>query len=259
LRRVSTALQGMFGKIDLDTILTAHRDIRGQYLLRMRQNLGEDTKKHLHRGFLIRLSMMEEAIITIDEEINKAKLPISSYLAIRLTLLLNAYYLNLSGSLDNLAWALTYHHTLLNDVDENDMDHRRFSHLLGKKFLETLQQKQLDQLTTRVQNFRDWYWEVRDFRDPAAHRIPLLVPTATLSEQDVEQYQVLDKEAAELIANDQWQQGMSLIHQSHTLGEYTPIFTSETQDLKVYDLAGRLDQDHKNWLTIVKLIFDFGF
>jgi hypothetical protein len=250
----------MFGKIDRAKILTSHSEIRRQYLVRLQQDLSDHTKRHLHRGFLVRLNMMEEALITLDDEIRKAQVPLSSYLATRLTLLLNAYYLNLVGSLDNLAWALTYHQNLLTtNVDENDKKHRRFAHLVGEKFLEALQQKQLHQLVSGVKSLRDWYWEVREFRDPAAHRIPLLVPTAVFSETDVRQYQDLDKEAADLISNGEWRKGMNLLRQSHQLGEYMPIFISETVDIKLYDLAGRVDQDHENWLTISRLVFEFGF
>src|SRR5437868_13498847 len=101
------------------------------------------TKRHLHRGLLIRLSMMEESIIILDEELSKSQGPLNTYLSIRLTLFLNAYYLNLAGSLDNLAWALVYHKGLLNDINEDTQRHRRFAQLLGKELLAELRNQNL--------------------------------------------------------------------------------------------------------------------
>ena len=119
----------------------------------------------------------------------------------QLTLFLNAYYLNLTGSLDNLAWALTYHHQLLANIDESKREHRIFVQLVGKNFLSTLLQKQLTQLHAELELFRDWYWEIREFRDAAAHRIPLAVPLAVLSDADMERRSDLDERAAQLIMN----------------------------------------------------------
>jgi hypothetical protein len=78
----------MFAKIDQSNILSSYYKIREHCLLTMRHNLCEDSKRHLHRGMLIRLGMMEECVIVLDEELSKARAPLDSYLSIRLTLLL---------------------------------------------------------------------------------------------------------------------------------------------------------------------------
>jgi hypothetical protein len=236
----------MFEKMDQDSILRSYYNIRELYLLQMRQNLCDDSKRHLHRGLLIRLGMMEECIIILNEELNKAHSPLDGYLSMQLTLFLNAYYLNLAGSLDNIAWALVYHHSLINNIDEDEPKHRRFAQHLGKDFLAEIRKKHLDQLSDGLETFRDWYWDMREFRDPAAHRIPLSVPRSVHSEEDVKEYYRLDKEAAELIAQGEEARGMDLIHQSYRLGKHMPIFVSETSKIKLYDLAGRINLDHRN-------------
>ncbi|MEK6304643.1 MAG: hypothetical protein AABO41_28500 [Acidobacteriota bacterium] len=177
----------MYGKINRRQILTSHRRIREDYFFRMRQSLSEDTKRHLQRGLLSRLGMVEAAIIILDDEISETQSPMDHYLAEKLALFLNAYYLNLAGSLDNLAWALTYHHNLIPNVNEADLKHRRFAQLLTKAFLIELRQNNLDPLADALEPFRDWYQDMREFRDPAAHRIPLRVPpsvwTPTLNQK----------------------------------------------------------------------------
>lgn len=38
-----------------------------------------------------------------------------------------------------------------------------------------------------------------------------------------------------------------------------PIFISETPEIKLYDLAGRVGDDHENWLKVVEAVFELGF
>jgi hypothetical protein len=146
----------MFDKIRIDDFLKSHIDIHEIFLLKLPNNLRDGAKKHLHRGMIMRLKMMEEAILSLDQEIGKSEEPLAPYLATRVTLLLNAYYLNLGGSLDNLAWALTYQYSLVEDVDENNWKHRKFVQLLDEKFLAQLRQSNLEQLDKELQPFRDW-------------------------------------------------------------------------------------------------------
>lgn len=159
----------MFKRIDLDTILRSHTEIRLKYILTMAQTLGEHTRRHLQRGFLNRLSMMEDSVLFLDDELNKIKGPISAYACIRLMLFLNGYYLNLTGSLDNLAWALTYQHELLKNIDESRRKHRSFVQLVGKDFFSALDKRQLTPLREKLEVLSEWYWQVREFRDAAAH------------------------------------------------------------------------------------------
>lgn len=249
----------MLDKIRCDDFLNSHLQIQEIFLLKLQDNLCNGAKKHLHRGMIMRLKMMEEAILSLDEEIGKSEEPLNHYVATRLTLLLNAYYLNLAGSLDNLAWALTYQYSLVKDVDENNWKHRKFVQLLDKKFLEQLRQSNLEQLDKELQSFRDWYWDMRQFRDPAAHRIPLLVSHSVYSEEDVKKAQELDEAAAQLIRQGEWKDGVNLLHQSYQLGKHIPIFISENPEIQPYDLVGRVNLDHANWLRIVEVVLRMGF
>jgi hypothetical protein len=248
----------MFDKIRFDDFLDSHIDIHEIFLIKLQNNLCDGAKKHLHRGLIMRLKMMEEAILTLDQEIGKSEEPIDHYLATKLTLLLNAYYLNLAGSLDNLAWALTYQ-CLVENVDENKPKHREIAQLFGNKFLAKLRERNLEQLDKELQPFRDWYWDMRKFRDPAAHRIPLLVSHSVYSEEDVKKAQELDEAAAQLIRQGEWKDGMNLLRQSDQLGKHIPIFISENPEIQCYDLAGRVNLDHANWLRIVKVVLRIGF
>ncbi len=246
-------------KINRDAILTSARLIRENYIFRMRNQICENTKRHVQRGFLQRLSMIAAVAVILDDELNKATGPIGIHLAERLSLFVNSYYLNLAGSLDNLAWALTYHHSLLANIDENEIEHRKVAQLLNRKFLTLLSNNGLAQLSDTLIPFTDWYWEMREFRDPAAHRIPLFVPQSIYSEADVAKANELDKEGSDLIASGEYDEGMCLIRESFSLGEFVPIFTSESPRIKNYFIAERINYDNDNWTRIVMAVFDYGF
>jgi hypothetical protein len=100
---------------------------------------------------------------------------------------------------------------------------------------------------------------MRQFRDPAAHRIPLLVPHSVYSEEDVKKAQELDEAAAQLIRQRERKEGMNLAHQSYQLGKHIPIFISENPEIKRYDLARQVNLDHANWLRIVEVVLQIGF
>jgi hypothetical protein len=90
----------MSATIDKDQILLDYHSVRMNYLLDLYREACTGAKKHLHRGLLVRINMMQESVVELYEELDSADGPLSSYLASRLTLLINAFYLNLAGSLD---------------------------------------------------------------------------------------------------------------------------------------------------------------
>lgn len=254
----------MFATLDQDRMLGDFSSVREVYLLSLRHALDEGAKKHLHRGLLVRVSMLEESAVTLDHELQSADGPLNSYLAAKLTLLLNAYYLNLAGSLDNLAWALVYEHALQKVINETETNEdspkqRRLAQLFDDNFSKAIQQIGLTSLHDKIQEFRNWYFEMRKFRDPAAHRIPLLVASSIYTEGDILEANRLDAEAAELMARGDHAKGVNMFRRIYKLGEQMPVFASETASLKIYDLAGRLNLDHANWYSIVSVVLCEGF
>jgi hypothetical protein len=95
----------VFDTIDRDKILLDLNSLRLKYLTDTRHRLSEGAIKHLHRGLLVRISMLEESVVVLDDELGRADGPLNSYLASKLTLLINAYYLNIAGSLSSVPWS----------------------------------------------------------------------------------------------------------------------------------------------------------
>ena len=207
----------------------------------------------------MRLGMMESAVVTFYNKIGKSTEPLPIHFVYEFSLLLNTYYLNLVGSLDNIAWALTYFHNLQDDIDEDQNNHRRFVNILGDKFLQKLREKGLQSLADTIQPFNNWYKDTKELRDPAAHRIPLYVPNAIFSDNDIKKLNNLDNDAAELIKNGKYNEGASLLYKKEKLGTHFPIFFSESPTIKCYKLAEQINQDHRTWLDLVKVCLDLGF
>jgi hypothetical protein len=148
--------------------------------------------------------MMQSARIEIrDQTINRTE-PLEPYLATDLSIQLNAYYLNLSGALDNLAWAATHEHALLSPVDESDPKTRRFCTLLSKDFRNELKKKQ-PAADTLIDAHSQWMQDIKEFRDPAAHRLPLTFVSAMLLEDDTKKHGELTSRAMEAIQGGDWQ------------------------------------------------------
>lgn len=249
----------MFDGINRDKIQLELNGLSLKYLTDTRYRLSEGARKHLHRGLLVRINMLEESVVVLDDALRSAEGPLDIYLATKLSLLINAYYLNLAGSLDNLAWAIAYHHSLWEPIDENDRKQRRNVQLMGREFLDAISRKGLGNLNCLLCSLKDWYWEMREFRDPAAHRIPITVPPAVYSESDIEEMQRLDFESANAIEKGDRKEARAALQKSNSLGWQMPVFISESTSMHFYDLAARVNQGHVNWHAIVKAWLDEGF
>lgn len=238
------------------------------------QSIGnENVKKHLCHGFGIRLRMMSESRFVIHDKIenhDKDK-ALDGYTLNKMGIHLNAYYLNLKGSLDNLAWAINYFFQLQNKIDEAEFDSRIYTNLFKNKFLNDLKKHDSD-LVKKIKDYEDWSKEIKQFRDPAAHRIPLQFVAGFLNEEQQEKINELEKEAEELFEmgnktnpklevedikerTDLISQGFSKLRESRSIGSYVPTFISHGDDKKtIRYLPNQLGRDHSYFLLLSEFI-----
>ena len=76
----------MFDSINRDKILLELSGLRLKYLTYTRHRLSEGAIKHLHRGLLVRINMLEDSVVVLDEALRRAEGPLDSYLATKLSL-----------------------------------------------------------------------------------------------------------------------------------------------------------------------------
>jgi hypothetical protein len=95
----------------------------------------------------------------------------------------NLIYMHLRGALDNLAWCLLYE-KFPGRSDMNPMQVGLFTNPMQSLLGEVC-------IYDEVQKHADWNREVKNRRDPVAHRIPLTVPPALLSPDETKEAQAL--------------------------------------------------------------------
>jgi hypothetical protein len=181
--------------------------------------------EHLQRGFVIRHMMMQKSRFAIRERTIDREEPLDPYLATELSIHLNSYYTNLRGALDNLAWAATYELALLAQPDETEKNSRQFCTLEGKKFQKALE-TMCPQMVAQLKALGPWMTEIKRFRDPAAHRIPLTLVSAILTPDDQRASAELNARAMEALEAEDLATWASLKGKANRLGKFIPILAA---------------------------------
>lgn len=147
--------------------------------------------------------------------------PLSPHALTDLNIHVNAYYVALCGALDNLAWTLTYELSLKEPIDELDKSTQRFVGAGGTAFLAALAQS-AGSIALRLYSAKAWFSELRAFRDPAAHRLPLSVVSGVMTEADVAEHTRIGEESAKAFEAGDYDAGMELFHRQANLGKFEP-------------------------------------
>ena len=148
---------------------------------------------------------------------------------------LNVIYINIRGTLDNLAWCLAGEFGS-EDVEKlNPMS----VYLFGRDFLKS---DGLKEFADFLGTFMDWSRELKERRDPSAHRIPLSVPPAILDKAAQEEYkrlQVIHDETlkAAYATHDDQEKRLELLQKANEisdeqsgLGFFRPVFGHDPAD-----------------------------
>jgi len=113
---------------------------------------------------------------------NKRSEPLSHDEQSALSQEINIIYMNLRGILDNFAWCLLYERQpeLADKIDRNDVG------LFSKRF-----RKHFDaysEIDDEIKVHSVWHHDVKERCDPVAHRIPLYVPPALITQEEAKTY-----------------------------------------------------------------------
>jgi hypothetical protein len=101
---------------------------------------------------------------------------------------LNDIYIHSRGLLDNYAWAIFH---LFGDQELSEL-HQNDISLFRKRFRQNPSVSDFGAIAIK---FDDWEAELKERRDPVAHRIPLTVLPAVLNERDSQVYRQLQIQA----------------------------------------------------------------
>lgn len=178
--------------------------------------------QHVKEGFNRRVLMIDASLRQIRDAVERAGGPVlSPYAATDLAIHVNAFWLNICGALDNLAWALQYELTLVPGASE-DGSKRQQVNLFDSSFTKALQPL-APALASSLAAHAEWHRDLRNLRDPAAHRIPVYPAPGVMTEQQASDAQRLHDEASALFSAGRHKEGMDLLYRTNTLGTYQPI------------------------------------
>jgi len=224
----------------------------------------ENARRHLGEGFNRRLLMMQSSRFALYEGLeHHPGGPLEPEKTQNLSVHLNAYYFNLSGAFDNLAWCVTHEHRLTDPVVEEGGrgSSRRFCFLFGEKFQAALSGIS-DEAAQVIAAEDEWYQDLKHLRDPSAHRIPPYLVGSVLDETGLAEYQRLYRESNERFSEaekvqdlvermDVYESAFDLRREAEALGEYRPlVVTSEASGKQVKWLPSLIEDDHDTFLRI---------
>jgi hypothetical protein len=219
----------------------------------------ENAKVHVLQGLGRRTRTVWNGLRKIYHQIEPdRKQPLTSDENTELSDIINSIYINLRGSCDNAAWAilaLTFPSAKLKPVAIGLFDERWQKAIQNELFVE------------KISAYLVWFNELKDRRDPAAHRVPLSFIPAILSEEDLQQRNVLTQEVNNLysslrnyqdnIAKMKILEEVGLrLERIEKLGDFLPLFQYDPTQQPV-PLYPTLVEDIANYIEIIDMSLSF--
>jgi hypothetical protein len=250
--------------IDGDSFFTDEGLLRRESVLRSSTFAKRNTfananaGRHFNEGFVRRFYMLQSSRLFLCQHCSHSrKEPLSPYEATDCAIHLNAYYLNLRGALDNLAWVLQYEWQLFADVTEDDKRGRQACMLSGRRFLDALQAK-YPELASVLKQHENWSKELAELRDPAAHRVPIYVPPSVITSQEqAEKFRHIAAQA-DLPLSERGDRLISEIYrEAQAVADFKPVMIISTpQGWATRPISGQVRSDHDKYLIIATAVVD---
>lgn len=182
---------------------------------------------------------------------HEATRPLSNDQGNLLNICVNSFYVNLLGALDNLAWASTFELRLLENPDEDDWDTRRFCSLTSDDFRSSISDVR-PSIGVLIARMQDWLREVKRFRDPATHRLPLSIVPGVMSDVEEAQYLDLQRRAWQLMGEHRIEEAEELFEVAATVGCFVPYLDGPLALDGSYVVAPQLmAEDQRKFLDFV--------
>jgi hypothetical protein len=173
---------------------------------------------------------------------------------------LNVIYINIRGTLDNLAW-------LLFDLFAGDATRKLPPIKIGLFNSEFLKDQNLAHVAEFMEPFKEWNRELSTRRDPATHRIPLSVPPAFIDADTKDEYQRVSEDYATAVndafkhpadwevAAPKFERVDALNDKLQRIGKFLPVFVHHPDEgmMKIYPAV---PEDIGQLVRIARCIFD---
>tara|TARA_Y100000588_G_C13994020_1_gene812768 strand:- start:93 stop:854 length:762 start_codon:yes stop_codon:yes gene_type:complete len=214
-------------------------------------------KEYLRYGYGQRVLQILDThckITDVIENSNDKKL--ENYELTELNIFLNAFYVNVIGAVDNLAWALQHTLNVIDGIDENHKKKTKIG-LFSPDFNSNLKSKIDPELASNLDTYKDWFENLKKFRHPAAHRIPLYCVSRVIDKKYLEEYLKAEEQFLKqdyLKNREDYKRAQRDLNQ---VGTYQPIFVSYSDNFekKIYPLSRTVEQDYEPFWLLSHLVF----
>lgn len=200
-------------------------------------------------GILYRFGLLRRSFELFFPSLEE--LPKNSYECETVNVMLNSIYLHIRGILDNTAWLLYYDLELQNLNIPRDID---FS---GNNYLKAIQtNKKIEKV---IQDYSLWMKELKEKRDPIAHKLPLYIPAKFIdNEEDLKKAIDLKKlgEEKRKVNDETWIQDEFA---SMYVGDFKPVIMNldtEKEMGKIYPILPEIKRDIENFSNFIFKIFN---
>ncbi len=228
-------------------------------LFSMREQLSDEKAiEYLTHGASRRLSILARCIENVFTifPIDRTSLLTKEELR-DLDINLHAFFVNVSGLLDNLAWVFVYENNLL---DNNDK--KKFGKNDVGLFMKKTQNLLPDEFKKYIETLTKWHSKYsKNYRDALAHRVPLYVPPSILGENEKKKY--LELEAQLLDTDLSTMEGISehgrILHMQSQIGRPSPFFSHSLTEGRPIYLHAQIITDFFTIEEIINMFCDHFF
>jgi hypothetical protein len=142
---------------------------------------------------------------------------------------INVLYMHTRGVLDNYAWCLLYETSpeaaqkiVAEDKGRQQVDlfHPKFRSLCPA----------FADIERQINAHAEWNADLKQRRDPAAHRIPLYIPSSAITEEEGPIYQLLSEQHIEYAAQRRFEESDEAFDAMQALGRFMPCFVHHPDD-----------------------------
>jgi hypothetical protein len=192
--------------------------------IRASQSITGSAFQYLVYGAGRRLLMMWHAyrnVVVYSAPPNRLE-PLTADESNELTRDLNVIYINIRGTLDNLAWALL-HEYAPEKVKNSKSSIGLFNPCISKD-------DRFKQLTSVLAPHRDWNTDLAKRRDPSAHRIPLTIPPQVLTEKEGLLFFEFLKDFEHAAQILEFSRADEAFKKTERLGRFIPYFLHDVDD-----------------------------
>jgi hypothetical protein len=150
--------------------------------------------------------------------------PLSRESQVALSQAINNIYIHLLGILDNFAWCLLYER----QAELADELHRNNVGLFSEKFRK--QFVAFPEIADEIMVHDSWHMDVKNRRDPIAHRIPLYVPPAQLTPDEAEHYSAISDQYHNSLNDLCLDEAEQTLNRLYSIGSFIPYFIHHPEE-----------------------------